>query len=597
MRGMKLFWWTFGCLSISMTLGVLIFSYYQFQIYHRLESLSQSERLKEYGNLSRRVITAQFQRIKKSRSAGNDICRDLALRSRSRVTLITEEGIVLGDSLYGSNYRVDEMTLSQEYSTKFDPSTGGEIMSHSTLISGPEGMKKVYLRLSRPIIGDREKIKIFFQESGLAVLSFVCLIILCSAIISSKIDGAISRVVTSVIKFQSGDLRHRIPSSEFMEIQYLGDALTRMAETLKNNREILQQNMNQWEGIFASMREGVLVLDYDYKLRILNDAAIEYLGLTARRDYLGVSLLDVIRHPELNAIIRSLSEGDQYEESDIEIDTGDKSYYVISGTRLKVNPEQPMGYLLVLRDITRIRKLERVRKDFVANVSHELKTPITVIKGVVESLSDCIQDDPARAANFVDTIDRNTDRINRIIDDLLCLANLEQDDSQSRDEFYSRGIAETVADAVAACKTTLSQKEIEVKIKIEDEVILGNHRLLEQALSNLIDNAAKYSKRNSIISLESRIVDNSLELRVQDAGIGIAASHQRRIFQRFYRADSSRDRSTGGSGLGLAIAKHIIQVHGGTIGVESTPGKGSCFFVRLPIAVDDPRIDQPVLSA
>jgi len=241
------------------------------------------------------------------------------------------------------------------------------------------------------------------------------------------------------------------------------------------------------------------------------------------------------------------------------------------------------GIVIVLYDTTKIRRLENIRKDFVANVSHELKTPITSIKGFIETLLEGSVTDPAKIRQFLDVIAKNTQRLDAIIDDLLSLSRLEESNSKRGIVFKTAYLKTILANAIELSNIKAQQKQITIKLNCLDDLkVNANTLLLEQAVFNLIDNAIKYSETNNIIKVTAQESEKELLISVQDNGCGMEQKHLTRIFERFYVVDKSRSRKLGGTGLGLAIVKHIAQVHKGSIAVESDIGKGSTFTIHLP---------------
>ncbi|RKY25496.1 MAG: hypothetical protein DRP62_01065 [Planctomycetota bacterium] len=254
------------------------------------------------------------------------------------------------------------------------------------------------------------------------------------------------------------------------------------------------------------------------------------------------------------------------------------------GSGLVDNKDNRSGAVLVLHDITRTRQLEEVRRDFVANVSHELKTPITSIKGFVETLQEGALDKPEESKRFLEIIAKHADRLNAIVDDLLSLSRLEEDSEQRRISFEKTSIRPTLVSAIELSKVKAEEKHITVELLCDKEITAKiNSALIEQVVLNLIDNAIKYSQDNSKIQVSTQKTENEVFIKVSDQGCGIEKEHLDRIFERFYVVDKGRSRKLGGTGLGLAIVKHIAQVHNGYVTVESTLGKGSTFIVHLPV--------------
>ncbi|MFA5112568.1 MAG: ATP-binding protein, partial [Desulfobaccales bacterium] len=230
-----------------------------------------------------------------------------------------------------------------------------------------------------------------------------------------------------------------------------------------------------------------------------------------------------------------------------------------------------------------LRRLEQARRDFVANVSHELKTPITSIKGFVETLLDGAIQEPDNAVNFLNIIARHADRLNAIIDDLLSLSRIEQDSDRGKIALAVSQVSEVLRKAVQVCRERAAAKDIAIDLTCPADLTAEiNAPLLEQAVVNLIDNAVKYSPAARPVQVEARVEPGEVVILVKDQGPGIAPEHLARLFERFYRVDPGRSRKVGGTGLGLAIVKHIAQAHGGYVTLQSAPGKGSTFFIHLP---------------
>jgi two-component system phosphate regulon sensor histidine kinase PhoR len=269
-------------------------------------------------------------------------------------------------------------------------------------------------------------------------------------------------------------------------------------------------------------------------------------------------------------------------EGDIVLHDEQQRFLQAHGTLLRDAGGHDIGALIVLNDVTRLRRLETVRRDFVANVSHELKTPITAVKGCVETLLDGALADPAAGRRFLDIIARQAERLNAIVDDLLALSRIEQEAEKQEIPLRRGPLREVAQAAIQSCTVGAAARDIRIDLDCPDAPTAKiNPPLLEQALVNLIDNAVKYSESGSRVLVEIRRKDREVRIRIRDWGCGIPREHLPRLFERFYRVDKARSRKVGGTGLGLAIVKHIAQAHGGRVEVESTPGVGSVFTLVL----------------
>jgi two-component system phosphate regulon sensor histidine kinase PhoR len=253
------------------------------------------------------------------------------------------------------------------------------------------------------------------------------------------------------------------------------------------------------------------------------------------------------------------------------------------GTALRDSEQTPLGAVIVLNDVTRLKRLETMRRDFVANVSHELKTPITSIKGFVETLISGAMDKPEDNKRFLGIVASQADRLNAIIDDLLSLSQLEQDAEKVEIVIAESGLKPVLEMAIQACASKATEKKVHVDLNCPESVTARiNPQLLEQAVINLVDNAIKYSLTSTQVRVNVSAGEEGITVAVADEGRGIEKEHIPRLYERFYRVDSDRSRAMGGTGLGLAIVKHIAQVHGGSVSVDSSIGKGSTFRIHLP---------------
>jgi len=395
------------------------------------------------------------------------------------------------------------------------------------------------------------------------------------------------------------DIATRFAEGNFEVSPYLGldfrfpeiaDALARMGEGLKGKMEILTRQRNEQKAILLGMVEAVIVLNPSLEVVEVNPAAADLMGVRPDQAK-GRSLIDLIRNPDLHTFARATLESRETREAEILL-SGDRPRYLqIHGSFIhrQAGPHPPLGgdstdrLVLVLHDITDLKNLERIRKDFVANVSHELKTPITSIKGFIETLKDGAVAEPATAARFLDIIEKQTERMEAIIEDLLSLSRLEQSDGRlpSSAQFELQQVLLSAAELVAD-----SAAKRGVKVVIDDDSPIfasGNQSLIEQAILNLLDNAVKFSRTGGCVHIDAGREEDFIRIAVRDEGIGIPAKELPRIFERFYRVDRARSRELGGTGLGLAIVKHIAIAHGGEVLVESTHGVGSTFIIRIPV--------------
>ena len=349
-------------------------------------------------------------------------------------------------------------------------------------------------------------------------------------------------------------------------------------------RELRRRHQEQ-KAVFSSMWGGVLAIDHRQRILNLNTAAAELFGLdpAAAR---GRHLQEVIRHLELQEFLARLLASDVPLEGEITFrPTGTEERFLqLHGTFLREEGGAVLGALVVLNDVTALRRLEKIRRDFVANVSHELRTPITSIRGFVETLLEGALDDPEQARRFLAIVARQSERLNAIIEDLLALSRIEREAERREIAFECHRLGAVIRAAVQTCTHQAGDKSVALEVSCPEELTAWiNAPLLEQAVVNLITNAIKYSGEGSAVEIAAAREEPYAVIRVRDQGKGIGRQHLDRLFERFYRVDKGRSRTEGGTGLGLAIVKHIMLAHHGRVTVESQPGKGSTFTLQLPL--------------
>lgn len=353
----------------------------------------------------------------------------------------------------------------------------------------------------------------------------------------------------------------------------------RTVESLKKQSDLSNDQKNRTLAILESMIEGVLVIDKNQKVLIMNGALARMIGVKpgyAESRY----YWEIIRDPVLNEMIKLVLRDRAAQTSERSLLLSDKTF------EIQVSPvvgtEELLGAVAVFHDVTRLKELERMRSEFVANVSHELKTPLTSILGYVETLKEGAVDDRANRGQFLSTIEEHAKKLDRLVEDLLLLSRLESDKDVMRPEEVN--LEHLLRRVTALFDRAVKQKNIKLIVEISPTpfIVKADTRSLEVALSNLIDNAVKYSDAGGQVFVRASYEGGSVKVRVSDTGIGIPAADLPRIFERFYRVDKSRTRDTGGTGLGLSIVKHIAERHLGRIEAESTPENGTIFTLTLP---------------
>jgi two-component system phosphate regulon sensor histidine kinase PhoR len=412
--------------------------------------------------------------------------------------------------------------------------------------------------------------------AALLALGFAVVMSTAAAQLMSR---ALRGITQAARRMSAGDLGARIRLGGDDEIGELGRTLDGLAENLSQTLATLRGERDLFGRMLESMQEGVLVLDRDLRILLINRALREMLLLGA--DVVGRLPIETIRNAELQAVLDGAASTGKPASGEVEISGLGPRRFMVHSTPLG---GEPRGLVAVFVDVTEIRKLETMRKDFVANVSHELRTPITAVRSAAETARRAIEKDPEAAVRFVDMIERNALRLHELVEDLLELSRIES--KQFRPQAESVEITGVAEQVLALFREPAEGKKLRLTLVPPSGpgVARGDRRAIEQIFTNLIENAVKYCREG--VSVTVRIVERDAIFRisVEDTGPGIDPKHLPRLFERFYRADKGRSRDMGGTGLGLSIVKHLVEAMGGNVSVHSTPGKGTTFAFTLPAA-------------
>jgi two-component system phosphate regulon sensor histidine kinase PhoR len=410
----------------------------------------------------------------------------------------------------------------------------------------------------------------------------ICLAAALGLFTSRRISQPLQDMRRGAERFAAGDFYYRLTIPDTVELASLAITLNRMAAQLAEQIAVITQQRNEQEAILESMHEGVLALDTQERVITVNRAAEALLGVVATQAK-GHIIQEVVRNVTLQRLVAAAMHSTESAMADIVLRGSEERFLQATATALRDAQGHDIGVLVVLNDVTQLRHLENIRRDFVSNVSHELKTPITSIKGFVETLRDGAFDNREHAERFLGIIARHAERLHAIIEDLLALSRLEQGDESYDIPRSETTLTDVVQAAILDCAAKAeAQRVIVVPTCAAELRAIVNAPLLEQAIVNLLENAITYSNPDSCVWVSARQHDDMLVIDVRDQGVGIPHDHLDRIFERFYRVDKARSRERGGTGLGLAIVKHIAQVHGGQVSVTSTVGQGSTFTMHIP---------------
>jgi two-component system phosphate regulon sensor histidine kinase PhoR len=339
------------------------------------------------------------------------------------------------------------------------------------------------------------------------------------------------------------------------------------------------QSRIQEEALFNSMIEGLLLLDETERVHLANRAFIKLFGI--KTEVRGKTILEVLRQHELTELLQKVAAEKHVLGYELKVGGLSERWLQINAAAIFNSDGTKQGTIIVFHDLTRIKQLERTREEFVANVSHELRTPLSLIKGYVETLLDGAKDNPEVETKFLQTIQRNSERLQFLIEDLLTISELES--GRLKMNLQSVKLHSLVDRVLEDLKPQAESRRVTLTNELPDLTARADADRLQQVLGNLVGNAIKYGRSEGHVNVSGRPVDgNVLELCVQDDGPGIPAEALERVFERFYRVDKARSREQGGTGLGLSIVKHIVQSHGGKVWAKSEVGKGAAFYFTLP---------------
>jgi two-component system phosphate regulon sensor histidine kinase PhoR len=502
---------------------------------------------------------------------GLALAQQIAKATSTEVEVFDSEGNVLADTVPDSH--PDVLSLP-EVRDALDPEKrgGSAYRGRRVLVARPfkygDGLGVVRLAATRQAL-DRAYDRLWVLLTiGAAIGLVVALGMTIAA--TALIRRSLRRLATSAAQVAAGGAR-RIAIEPHGEIGEVGDFINQMADDAERTVRALVHERALLGSVLDGMSQGVIGLDADRRMTLVNPAARDMLDQPLP---VGEAFIDAVRLPALVSLVEQAPRA------------GEAEVTTASGTRIaaRVHPQRDAaGCILVLEDVTDLRRLETVRRDFVANVSHELRTPVSVIRANAETLQAGAKDDPKFAGKLIDGLHRNAERLARIIADLLDLSRLEA--GQYRIERAPVEVLPAAQQAVAALERNAAAKQVGLQIEMAPELrVMGDAKALDQILVNLIDNAIKYTPAAGRVWVRARPLDGNVRIIVADDGPGIAPHHRERIFERFYRIDPGRSREVGGTGLGLSIVKHLVESMDGHVGVDGNEPSGTVFWIELPRA-------------
>ncbi len=593
MRTRRVFWQLFPSFVIIVVLALLAATWYGLRAVrqgyledkkHDLESIARLA----MSRLEDRFPHAEF-------SATDSLCKALGRTASVRITAILPDGRVVGDT--DENPRdMDNHADRPEVMAALAGGVGSAVRYSHTVrqdmlyMAVPVVTAKATIgvvRASVSVTAIENVLSRIRNRIALGGVMIAALAALVSLLASRRISRPLQTMERMAERFAGGHFERKMPIPRIEEFARLAEAMNLMAEQLDERIRSLVEQRNQQDAVLSSMVEGVIAVDADERVLNVNAAAARLLDINLNNTH-GRIVQEVVRNPELQDFLRRTLSSDEPVEGDIvllsDAESGETQRFLQAhGTVLRDAQGKSIGALVVLNDVTRLHRLENVRREFIANVSHELKTPITSIKGFVETLLEGAVDNGEDARRFLSIIARHADRLHALVEDLLSLSRIEQEAERKEIALEPARLKPSLHAAIQFLLVKAQEKDIRIDLSAPADLSAKmNPPLLEQAVVNLVDNAIKYSDPGGGVEVVARASGSEVFIEVRDRGCGIEKEHLSRIFERFYRVDTGRSRKLGGTGLGLAIVKHIAQAHGGRVTVESTPGKGSVFTIHLP---------------
>ncbi len=514
--------------------------------------------------------------------------------SKNRVTFIQNDGVVLGES------ETDYLSMeNHKYRTEFKEAlegrTGIDIRSSKTLgldflyVALKMDGSNAVVRISVPLDQLQDINRGIWSYTLLGMLAGLILATLLALKFTQSITTPLNQLISVSNDIANGNYKRQVSIKSKDELGQLALTFNEMAGKLDSTIADLKDKNLKFDSIMNSMTNGFVAVDKSFRIILINRIACELLGIRNENgimdemDLIGKNIMEVIRNNHVYRLLKQVIEDGTPSVSEISIRVPEERIFRIYSAPIKSSTVEPVnsGGILSIIDITNIKKLEQIRTEFVSNVTHELKTPLTSIRGFVETLRGGALEDPEVAGKFLDIIDIEAERLTMLINDILQLSEIES--GQKDNNIRSHSLADIIEETVSILQGTADKKNITINVEVEPQIkMTANRDRIKQMLINLIDNAIKYNSEGGTVTVRAENTGGRIVIKVKDTGIGIAKEHQSRIFERFYRVDKGRSRSMGGTGLGLSIVKHIVNLYNGDISVDSDSGKGTEFTIRLP---------------
>lgn len=509
--------------------------------------------------------------------------------TNTRITIINFQGIVLGES--EANFKdMGNHSNRKEISEAMKGETGKAIRFSETLgvdflyMAVPIQSSKTILRIAVPLTKIDSINNAILYYTLIGIFTGFMITILLALRFSSSLTKPVSELILASKEIAAGNYAKRVNIGTKDELGQLAATFNHMAAKLDETLiEMMDKNIKV-ETIINSMISGIVAIDTKYRILLINTVACEFFGIKYGPGIIGINILELIRNHQINTYLRNTLEHNDSFINEITLSPPHDKVLSVYTTPIKSqdNLAANAGAILSIHDITNVKKLEQIRTDFVSNVTHELKTPLTSIRGFIETLRGGAINDKDVAEKFLEIIDIEAERLSMLINDILQLSEIENKQQDAHIDSYQ--LKSIIDETLSIFWDVAAKKHINITHEVDENIaVLVNKDRLKQMLINLIDNGIKYNTENGGVHIKAFKSEGTVTIIVKDTGIGIHEEHISRIFERFYRVDKGRSRNMGGTGLGLSIVKHVVNLYSGDIKVNSEPGKGSEFVIQLPL--------------
>jgi two-component system phosphate regulon sensor histidine kinase PhoR len=592
-RKRKFLWKIFYPYLILIFISLIIFGIYASKIFKDFYFQKTVDEIKSQASIIAEEFSHNYIVLSDTSQIDFKLSR-YGVLTGTRITLILPSGKVIADTkedparmeLHSDRPEIIEaLNGEMGYSIRYSHTLQTELIYIGVPVFASDQSIKAVLRTAISVEELEEEFSKTYYTIIAGGIGVLILISILGFFASRNLINPLTEMISAVESFSSGKLDKKIYPPKIKELREFAEALNAMASQIGEKLDIIGEQKNIQQTVLESMKEGVLAVDYDEKILLINSAAEEILSVSGKENK-GKTLQEVVRVSDIHKFFEKIIRDAIPQEAEITIQHEKEKILQLRGSLLQGTDNEKLGILVVLNDVTGLKYLDSLKRDFIANVSHELKTPVTTIKGFIELLKEGAIDEPKNAERFVEIISKHTDRLNALIEDLLSLSRLEQAGIEKKLEFEEHKVRSIIKSAVEDFELKAKEKNIIIKTECSINLTANvNRPLLEQAIGNLIDNAIKYSPKRTDIDISAEVLNDELVISVEDEGYGISPEDLPRLFERFYRIDKSRSRADngeGGTGLGLAIVKHIVQVHGGTVEVNSRLNRGSIFTIKIP---------------